>query len=203
MMDRRRVWLVSLGVVFSVGMADAVWRIASPRGAHRPLPLYGIVPPFSLADQHGRAFTRHELEGQVWIADFIFTSCPSQCLLMSDQLRALQRAFAHDGELQFVSFSVDPQHDTPGVLLAYAKRYGADERWYLVTGTRGAIDALCKDGFHLSVAQGRSAHDPIIHSVRFVLMDRTGYIRGYYDAADAREMARLRDDTRRLLQGGG
>ena len=201
--DRPLGWMVGMAVVSllaTVGLARAAL-IGAPHHASQPLPSYRLVPPFSLNDQHGRVVTRQDVEGHVWIADFIFTSCPGQCPLMTEQMRALERTFAHDEDLRFVSFSVDPSHDTPEVLAAYAARFGADHRWTFLTGAREAILQLCHDGFQLAVEDNpASSHEPITHSVRMVLVDRRGTIRGYYDATDAQPLARLRHDTQRLLQ---
>ena len=169
-----------------------------------PLPVYGNVPAFSLTTHEARVLTADDLKGRVWIADFIFTSCAGQCLLMSDTMRALQRAFPTDQDLAFVSFSVDPAHDTSEVLSAYVLRYGADPRWTLLTGTREALYRLCHDGFQLAMEEDpTSTREPIIHSVRLVLIDQRGTIRGYYDATNAKATARLRQDVRRLLRHDG
>ena len=178
--------------------------LVAARRAPSSLPDYGTVPSFALVNQEGRAFTRVDLEGTVWIADFIFTSCAGQCLLMSDQLRALQRTYADAADLRFISFSVHPAHDTPERLSAYAARHGADARWQLLTGERAALYALCQQGFRLAVGEdAASAREPIVHSVRLVLVDRAGRIRGYYEATDAQAMGRLRRDARQLLEGPG
>jgi protein SCO1/2 len=159
------------------------------------------VPLFALTDQQNRAVTGETLRGRVWVADFIFTSCAGQCPLMSEAMRALQEAFADEPQLSFVSFSVDPSRDTPERLAIYAVRYGADARWTLLTGAREAIQRLCVQGFRLAFDdQPEVAQEPILHSVRFVLVDRTGQIRGYYDATEAQAMARLRQDVTRLLE---
>lgn len=182
--------------------SPAMWahtRVAPPSAA-AALPDYGAVPAFSLTDHQERAFTRQALSGYVWIADFIYTTCPGQCLLMSDRLASLQRAFADEPRLRFVSFSVDPERDTPQALAAYARRYGADPRWVLATGPRQALVSLCQDGFHLSVGPGASAREPIVHSMRLALVDPDGRIRGFYAADDAAAMIRVRADARRLLQ---
>jgi protein SCO1/2 len=122
---------------------------------------------------------------------------------MSDQLHGLQRTFP-DEELSFVSFSVDPETDRPETLLAYAERYGSDPRWRLLTGDRQAIFRLSRDGFHLAVGEDpASATEPIVHSVRLILVDRTGRIVGYYSATDAAQMAQLRKDVRGLLEQPG
>ena len=96
---------------------------ARPAGAE--LPELWRVPGFSFRDQHGKSTTDRELLGHVWIADFIFTSCTTVCPMLSAQMVMLQRSLPHP-ELRFVSFSVDPAHDTPEVLQAYAQRWQGD-----------------------------------------------------------------------------
>ncbi len=200
MTQRVRVLSMAIGLLLLAGLLLTRAVLSPPPSA--PLPVYGMVPAFALTDQQGHAFTREALAGRVWIADFIFTSCAGQCLLMSDQMTGLQRTFHDENGIRFVSFSVDPERDTPETLLAYAQRHGSDARWHFVTGDRAAITALCREGFHLAFAAGASPREPIAHSVRLVLVDRAGQIRGYYDAAETGAMAHLREDTRRLLATG-
>jgi protein SCO1/2 len=201
---RRQLTLWALVALAVLGGVIGRTVSGHPTAPRTPLPVRGAVPTFSLTDQDGHAISHEALVGHVWIADFIFTSCPGQCLLMTDQFNALQRTFAGAEGLRFVSFSVDPSHDTPEVLAAYATRHGADPRWRLLTGEREAIFTLCRDGFGLAVddASGTTS-EPITHSVRLVLVDRTGRMRGTYDATDAQAMGRLRRDVRQLLEDAG
>ena len=204
-MSQRSVRLLSVAgfsLLAGLGLVRIAWRTV-PAPPPAPLPAYGSLPAFSLTDQHGRSVTRQDLAGHVWIADFIFTSCPGQCPLMTEQLRALQRTVPPTDDVQFVSFTVDPSHDTPHVLADYAHRYGGDGRWRLLTGPHNALRTLCLDGFHLGIEETPSAAEPIVHSVRFVLIDRGGTIRGYYDATDSRQMGRLHRDVRQLLRDRG
>lgn len=173
------------------------------------LPVYGLVPDFALTERTGRSVSAAELHGHVWVANFIFTRCTGICPALSAQMAAVQRQLrrgdglavggVRDDMVRFVSFSVDPQHDTPAVLRDYAKRFGADpERWLFVTGSRAEVHRLVRDGFHLGiteppeggVGEGRAA-EPILHSDRFVLVDRQRQIRGYYHGTDEREVADL------------
>jgi protoheme IX farnesyltransferase len=203
----RQLFLASvlyLPLLLGVLSLDKVSQASIPPAPAATLVRYGAIPKFSLIDQQGRAVTRETWQGRVWIADFIFTSCAGQCLLMSDAMRDLQQTFAREPDLAFVSFSVDPIRDTPKTLAAYAKRYGADARWTLLTGAREAIQSLCVEGFRLAFDdQPEVPREPILHSVRLVLVDPTGQIRGYYDATDADAIARLREDVRHLLKDRG
>ncbi len=191
-----RVLAIVVVVLLALSLAArhlAVKRLASPR-VRRP------VPDFTLTDQAGRTVTRATLAGSVWVADFIFTRCAGQCPLMSSQMAALQRAFARLPGVQFVSFTVDPEYDTPPVLAAYAAHYEAQAlRWRFLTGSREAVWRLAREGFQLGVGEGGTPQEPITHSIRLVLVDQAGFIRGTYDATDAAAVQRLRDDVHRLI----
>lgn len=160
----------------------------------RRLPVYGQVPEFHLVSQSGAAFDRKSLDGKIWIADFIFTNCTSSCPRMSSQMTRVQSAVAEFTDVRLVSFSVDPQRDTPEALAAYAKRYRAEPgRWYFLTGDQKTLDALDRRSFMLGNVDGS-----LEHSTRFVLVDRQGKIRGYYGAAVDDPTPGLIVDIRRL-----
>jgi protein SCO1/2 len=187
---------------------------------------YGEVPDFALTERSGRQITRADLFGKVWIADFFYTECPDVCPLLSTHMARLQDALAQAPDVRLVSISVDPEHDTPEVLAAYATRYGADpDRWLFLTGPKDAIYRLAIDGFHLGIvdrgdqaqgrtSQGRSwlgsrsawahavpnAERALIHSSRFVLVDRQAQIRGYYYGTDWESLDRLQKNAKIVLR---
>lgn len=178
------------------------WAVAE---AEEPLPGYGTVPAFSLTDQDGQSFSSESLHGQVWVVDFIFTRCAGQCPMMTMQMSRLVRAFEAEPAVHFVSISIDPEHDTPEVLGRYARAGGvaADGRWVFLTGSREAVWRLCQEGFRLALAEDpANADEPITHSVRLVLVDQDGRVRGFYDATDAAAAQHLQRDARRLLKEG-
>jgi protein SCO1/2 len=161
---------------------------------NRPLPVLGEVPQFQLTAQTGETFDRRSLVGHVWVADFIFTTCPGPCPRMSSQMRQVQTATANTPDVKLVSFTVDPAHDTPPVLAAYAKHFlAAPGRWYFLTGAQNSLDDLGRNGFKLNAVDGS-----LDHSTRFVLVDRASRIRGYYASSDDDFMKRLLDDLRQL-----
>jgi cytochrome oxidase Cu insertion factor (SCO1/SenC/PrrC family) len=162
------------------------------------LPVLNRIPEFSLTERSNRTVERSELEGKVWIADFIFTQCAGICPAMSANMRKLQDALP--AEVHLVSFSVDPANDTPQVLSAYADRYGADrDRWLFLTGDAATIYRISIEGFKLAVEDAGTEIEPITHSSRFVLVDKNGRIRGYYSMEDEGKLEQLIEDARSLL----
>ena len=112
-------------------------------------PVLFQVPDFALQDQDGQPFSLASMRGKVWVAGFMFTTCPSVCPKISRAMLDLQQRYARNGvEVELVSFSVDPENDTPAVLKRYAENLGADENhWRFVTGDRAAMEALVVGGF--------------------------------------------------------
>jgi protein SCO1/2 len=157
------------------------------------------VPVFQLVNQDNQSFGTEQLRGKIWIADFVYTSCPGPCPMISSRMGELQKPLK-DTDVRLATFSVDPQHDTPTVLRDYAARLNAEPgRWNFLTGDKGTIYRLARDGFKLATMEDPQGPGPI-HSTRMVLVDRRGSIRGYYDALEADAVTRLLADTHHLLQ---
>jgi protein SCO1 len=166
----------------------------------RTVSSYGTVPAFQLVNQNGQPFGSAQLAGKIWIADFIYTMCPGPCPMISSRMSELQKPL-EKSDVRLVSFSVDPEKDTPQVLRGYAEKLQADPaRWDFLTGPKSAIYQLSHDGFKLAVSAGSDEQGIPVHSTRMVLVDRHGQIRGYYDAAEADAVTKLLADTNHLLR---
>ncbi len=166
---------------------------------------YGAVPDFSLTERNGSTINLTQLHGKIWVADFIYTSCTDTCPLQTAMMAKLQEKYADKPNVQLVSFSVDPERDTPQALTVYAEKYQSDpKRWFFLTGQRNRIISLVQEGFHLAVAAIPDDKDPsgtIPHSSRFVLVDKSGRIRGYYDSRELEAFVRLKNDIDTLVKG--
>jgi protein SCO1/2 len=168
--------------------------------SNRPLPSYGTVPNFELVNQDAQPFGFRQLSGKIWIADFIFTSCPGPCPIISTRMSELQKPLVKS-DVHLISFSVDPEKDTPEVLRAYADKLRKEPlRWDFLTGERATIASLSRDGFKLGLSDGETPESGPVHSTRFVLVDRRGTIRGYYDALAPDGVTKLLADTNHLLR---
>ncbi len=180
-----------------VRMQPPASEVSSAPGA---LQKYWPVPEFSLQDRTGRPVTLGDLKGKVWAADFFYASCPGPCPMISSSLAEVQKSLGKAADVRLVSISTDPINDTPDALEAYAKRFHADDRWYFLTGDKEQLYKLANQGFKLSVTENPAAvGERIIHSTRVALVDRQGFVRGFYDGTDAEAIHRLTKDIGTLL----
>jgi protein SCO1/2 len=152
------------------------------------------VPAFHLTAQSGQPFDSQSLAGHVWVADFIYTTCPGPCPMMSSRMNRVQASTAGAPDVKLVSFTVDPEDDTPPVLAEYGKHFKADPaRWFFLTGDRAVLNDLGLHAFHLNSVDGS-----LIHSTRFTLVDRQSRIRGYYSSEEDGFLPKLVHDLRQL-----
>lgn len=203
-----RPWAWALFAILVLGLpAFAVYWRSPPTLDH-----FSPLPGFSLVDQQGQTVTSLDLRGKVVLVDFIFTRCPDVCPLLSSKAAWLQRnlpARPLGGvPLHLVSISVDPAWDRPEVLAEYAARYDADPtRWSFLTGEEEQVGLLLADLQQVAeraapTAGQEEATPSIAHSERFLLIDATGSVRGYYPS-DEEGMLNLRRDALRLARSGG
>jgi protein SCO1/2 len=188
----------------AVALALAVALVARAMRPPPPLPVLGTVPAFHLVDQRGAPYANDAMLGHASVVDFIFTRCPSSCPRLTARMAELAGRLKRDGSAaRMVSFSVDPENDTPPVLAAYATQAGADPtRWSFVTGPVNDVTRAVVDGFKMSAAKvwtGANDYD-VTHGNWFVLTDGAGKIRGYYPTEETADFERLVSDAERLAK---
>ena len=167
----------------------------------RPLPVISRVPDFSLIERSGATVTRADLLGKVWVVDFVFTSCAGPCPEMTLRMRSLQETLRQTNrDVTLVTVTCDPARDTPGILARYADKYHADpKQWLFLTGSsEQAIHDLIMKGFLQALAPA-TKDSPIIHSTRFVLVDKMGRIRKAHEGLDVTVRDQLLHDLDKLL----
>lgn len=175
----------------------AYFLIRATQKSESSLPILGRVPDFTLTTQDNRTLTLNDIKRTVGIADFFFTSCTGPCPIMSGTLAELQHKIPAGTAIHIYSFSVDPETDNPGVLRDYGRQFGADfTRWTFLTGDKKIISHITRDGFHLAIQDT----DPnmILHSTKFVLIDKDAVIRGYYDSDEPKAVDQLLADAQKL-----
>lgn len=197
--------IVTAGIGAMIVASLAAWVVMTFFTPAAPLPELFPMPEFELTSEQGESLRSEDLLGHVVVANFIFTRCPTVCPALTARMARIQTEVPKDLPVRFVSFSVDPKHDTPEVLRAYGEKYDQDPaRWTFLTGELGAVMKAVEEGFRIGVT---GADDPdatpfdIVHGEHFVLIDRKGTIRGYYPNADP-SLKRLVEDAKRLAKEG-
>jgi protein SCO1/2 len=198
------LWLALVALGLTVPIVTRVLRPAPPS-----LPVLGTLPAFALTDQEARSYGSDDLRGSVWVAGFIFTRCPTICPAITATMGRMQhRARGLGPQFRLVSFSVDPQYDTPERLAAFAGQHRASPRtWKFLTGSFDQMKQTVVDGLKISMADQAPGGDQdfasIMHGTHFVLVDRDGRIRGYYDSSDPGVVDRVLADAAMLINRGG
>ena len=146
------------------------------------------VTPFAMTERSGKPVSNEDLQGKVWVASFVFVRCSGPCPSVTATMARLQSELdlANTPDLRLVTFTIDPERDTPDELKKYAERYSAHpDRWLFLTGKEDEIHRLAKNGFKLGVDRSQSPHPPegqeFDHSTRLVVIDKAGRVRGFFD----------------------
>jgi protein SCO1/2 len=194
-------WVVFIATGVAIPIARSVSTPLPPA-----LPVLGHVEHFALTDQHGEPFTEKSLEGQVWVANFIFSRCPTICPTFTKKMGEIQHRGRNLGQyFHLVSFTVDPEHDTPEKLLEYAQAHRVSPRmWSFVTGPREQLESLIVKQMKVGMQKGNDDDDlmSIGHGSYFVLIDAKMQIRGYYQFDDPQAIDAILRDSALLAARG-
>ncbi len=188
-----------LGVVFGMCFVMFIGSVAAffmyePAPVLPPLPVLGTVPDFALTDTDGKSFSSDRLKGKIWVADFFFSTCAGPCPTMAANMGKIQAHTKDRDDVHLAGFTVYPEHDTPEVLAAYAKKVKADPaRWHFLTGPEEDLLYLAVLGFKVG-----DEHNLLNHSQKLILVDGDMQIRGYYEGTLDAEVAELMRDLDRL-----
>ena len=162
---------------------------------------YHRISEFSLTNQNGENITEKNYENKIYIADFFFTTCPTICPIMTDNMAYLQEKLLNDTNILLVSFSVTPNIDNVETLKKYAIKKGVlDTKWNLLTGIKKDIYSLARRSFLVAKNDGNGGKYDMIHTENFVLVDKEKRIRGFYDGTNNKEMAKLLSDINILKE---
>ena len=159
------------------------------------------APDFLFVDQRNQSISEEKFEGKIHVVDFFFTSCPTICPMMTTHLTQIQEHFKEDNRVGILSYSIDPQHDTPQKLEAYAQLYDIDpEKWSMLTGASTDVFELAKDYKVMAFDDSVGETPNLIHDGTFVLVDGQRRIRGYYNGLEQLDVHRLIEDIELLLK---
>jgi len=208
--------LIVVGVIFAVCVSIGYFllRKADPLPVYEPYQLNPslvdeslhhkktghTISDFSLTNQEGKTVTLEDLKGKVVVADFFFTTCGTICPLMSDQLERVQERYANEKDLLIVSHSVLPDNDNVEVLHRYAEQHQANpEQWYFLTGDQEEIFTLARKSYFAVLPGSDGAEEGFVHTQNFVLVDKLGRLRGFYDGTSSVEVDQLMNDMELLF----
>lgn len=162
---------------------------------------YHTIADFSLVNQNGETISQDDYKGKIYVADFFFTTCPTICPVMTDNMGYLQSRILEDPEVMLLSHSVTPEIDSVPRLKEYALEKGVvDEKWNLVTGDKKQIYELARKSYLAVKTDGDGGPFDMIHTENFILVDKEKRIRGTYDGTSKEEMERLLEDLA-ILKG--
>lgn len=162
--------------------------------------IHHTVEDFAFVDQDSSKITRSTFEDKIYVADFFFTSCPSICPIMKTQMLRVYDKFENENQINFLSHTIDPKHDTVAVLKEYAERLGvSSSKWHFVTGEKDEIYKIAQTSYITLAGQDDQAPGGYIHSGKFILVDKEGRIRGAYDGTVEEDVDNLINDIPVLL----
>ena len=195
------VWVIVFAVAAAlIGGAYLSLKNTRPAEPSAPLEKFALVPNFQFNDQTDVPFGSENLKGKIWVANFIFTRCKGPCPLISTRMADLNSKLnkIRDG-VELVSFTVDPEYDTPAVLANYGELLGANPaNWKFLTGPATAINDFVVKG--LLQPLSKEPDGTPAHSQRFVLVDGEGWIRGFQNGEDPEVVQKLMVDIGELLR---
>ena len=156
---------------------------------------YHTIGNFSLTNQNGKTITQDFYRDKIYVADFFFTTCPTICPIMTENMVYLQSQIANDKDVLLLSHSVTPDIDSVAQLKKYALEKGViDKKWNLVTGDKKHIYELARKSYLAVKDDGDGGPFDMIHTENFILIDKERRIRGTYDGTSKEEMAKLLQD---------
>ena len=159
------------------------------------------IAPFRLTNQNGKIITQRDYQDKIYVADFFFTTCPTICPKMTENMALIQARILDDSQVKLLSFSVTPQIDSVAQLKRYAvEKEVNDQKWNLVTGDKKEIYTLARKSFLAVKEDGDGGPCDMIHTENFILVDPEKRIRGFYDGTDIKAMEELLQDITTLKQ---
>ncbi len=162
---------------------------------------YHTIGDFALLNQNGETVTQKDYENKIYIADFFFTTCPTICPIMTDNMIKLQEILKDQDDVLLLSHTVTPEIDSVSVLKAYAEKKGVnDTKWNMVTGDKEQIYDLARKSYLVAKYEPFDGEYDMIHTENFVLVDTKRRIRGFYDGTNWDEMEMLLKDLEILKQ---
>ncbi len=163
--------------------------------------MYHVVKDFSFINQHSDTITSNITKNKIYVADFFFVNCPGICVKMTAQMKRVFEAYKNNPSVVLLSHTVNPESDTPSVLLEYAQKQGVAKgnHWHFLTGSKVDLYNMAREAYYVTATQGDGGADDFVHTEKFVLVDTHKNIRGYYDGTNENDVNKLMFDMDKLL----
>jgi protein SCO1 len=164
--------------------------------------VYHKIADFSFTNQDGRTVTNESVKGNVYVADFFFTSCPTICPVMKSEMLRVYEKFGQEPNFKILSHSIDPTYDTVALLKDYSVRLGVDDAstWHFLTGDSEKIFEIGQTSYMTTAMEDKDEPGGFLHSGAFILVDQNGHIRGIYDGTKSDQVDKLMKDIPKLLK---
>lgn len=208
--------LIAFFVVFAIVFLIVAQKLLTPE---KKLPIYNpamvneelvdstiqhiardhTIADFSFTNQNNQVVTQKDYEGKIYIADFFFTTCPTICPIMQDNMVLVQNRFKNDPNVKLLSHTVMPHIDSVPVLKAYSIEKGViDSKWNLVTGDKKDIFYIARKSYLAVKTESEAEMYDMVHTENFILVDEKRRIRGFYDGTKTEDIERLMEDVQFL-----
>lgn len=200
------IFLVAFFILLSAGFMTYYYNVSQEQP--KRLPVIGAgdhrVRTFSFMSQDGKAITEKDVAGKIYVVEYFFTTCKGICPKMNENMRKVYEAFRGNDDVMILSHTVDPKKDTVAAMKAYSLRYDADpQQWLFLTGDKKELYDMARYSYLVTAVDDTGTVDiqsDFIHTDRFVLVDRTGHIRGQYEGTDISSVNQLIGDIKELLK---
>ncbi len=161
--------------------------------------IYQTIPKFKFVNQYGDSISNKSLDGDIYVADFFFTTCPSICPVMQRNMLKVYDAFKSLGDFKIISHTIDPKHDSVPVLKKYADKLGVTgNTWWFLQGKKEETYDIAEKNYLVAVKKDSSAAGGYVHAGYFVLVDKQKRIRGAYDGTDPKQVDQMIEDIKSL-----
>ncbi|MET3979824.1 protein SCO1/2 [Mucilaginibacter sp. UYP25] len=180
-----------------MGNRDAVTKMVN--GKEVVDTVYQTIPDFKFVNQYGDSITQKNLKGDIYVADFFFTTCPSICPIMHRNMLKVYNEFKSVPDFKIISHTIDPKHDSVAVMKKYADKLGiSGNSWWLLQGDKEKTYDLGQKNYLVAVKQDDGTPGGYVHQGWFVLVDKQKRIRGYYDGTEEKQVAKMIEDIKTL-----
>lgn len=161
--------------------------------------LYPKIKDFSFIDQDSLVVTNQTFQGKIYIADFIFLSCPTICPKMNFELNKVYDVYKNNSKVNYLSHTIDPERDDINKLRAYRNSLSLNKNWHFVTGNKDSIFSIATKSYFTTAYPDEKEPGGLVHGGGLLLIDQNRHIRGVYDGTNPDETQRLIHDIQILL----